>query len=104
MTTRSPRAVSRLPRLEAVRPLPSEEATPPVTKMCRVSRTAAAKACSRGHLRRSRGDEVREAGDDQEPIIHGTPGEHHRGHTDVRAGTARTCYRAPTRRNTGSGG
>ena len=34
MTTRSPRAVSRLPRLEAVRPLPSEEATPPVTKMC----------------------------------------------------------------------
>src|SRR3954468_15801014 len=48
MTTRRPRAVSRLPRLEAVRPLPSEEATPPVTKMCRVSRAVAAKAGSRG--------------------------------------------------------
>src|SRR3954447_7615164 len=34
MTTRSPREVSRLPRLAAVRPLPSEETTPPVTKMC----------------------------------------------------------------------
>src|SRR5690606_13779259 len=31
--THSPRAVSRLPRLDAVSPLPSEEATPPVTKM-----------------------------------------------------------------------
>ena len=29
---------ARLPRLEAVRPLPSEEATPPVTKMCLVVR------------------------------------------------------------------
>src|SRR3712207_4903309 len=35
--TLSPRATSRLPRLEAVRPLPSEEATPPVTNRCLVS-------------------------------------------------------------------
>src|SRR4051794_39083788 len=48
MTTRRPRAVSRLPRLEAVSPLPSEEATPPVTKMCLVVRAEGAKACSRG--------------------------------------------------------
>ena len=34
MVTRRPRARSRCPRLEAVRPLPREEATPPVTKMC----------------------------------------------------------------------
>ena len=38
MVTRSPRDFSRLPRLEAVRPLPSEEATPPVTKTCLVGR------------------------------------------------------------------
>src|SRR5829696_2408662 len=37
--TRSPLATSRLPRLDAVRPLPSEEATPPVTKRCLVSLT-----------------------------------------------------------------
>ena len=36
ITTRRPRALSSMPRLEAVRPLPSEEATPPVTKMCLV--------------------------------------------------------------------
>src|SRR5512139_246352 len=36
MVTRSPRALSRFPRLEAVRPLPREEATPPVTKTCLV--------------------------------------------------------------------
>src|SRR5665648_1240730 len=36
MATRMPRDRSRRPRLEAVKPLPSEEATPPVTKMCRV--------------------------------------------------------------------
>ena len=35
--TLSLRATRRLPRLEAVRPLPSEEATPPVTKRCLVS-------------------------------------------------------------------
>ena len=37
METRSLRATRRLPRLEAVRPLPSEEATPPVTKRCLVN-------------------------------------------------------------------
>src|SRR5215211_2640622 len=37
--TRKPRATSRLPRLDAVRPLPSEEATPPVTKRCFVRLT-----------------------------------------------------------------
>src|SRR5690606_24684830 len=31
MVTRSPRAMSNMPRLDAVRPLPSEDATPPVT-------------------------------------------------------------------------
>jgi hypothetical protein len=36
IVTRRPRATRRLPRLEAVSPLPSEEATPPVTKMCLV--------------------------------------------------------------------
>lgn len=36
MTTRNPRARSKFPRLEAVRPFPSEDATPPVTKMCLV--------------------------------------------------------------------
>src|SRR4051794_25604116 len=36
MVTRRPRDFSRLPRLEAVSPLPSDEATPPVTKTCLV--------------------------------------------------------------------
>src|SRR3954451_3699706 len=36
IVTRRPRDFSRLPRLEAVSPLPSEEATPPVTKTCLV--------------------------------------------------------------------
>src|SRR6187200_2059298 len=36
MVTRTPRDFSRLPRLEAVSPLPREDATPPVTKMCLV--------------------------------------------------------------------
>ena len=38
IVTLSPRALSNLPRLEAVRPLPRLEATPPVTKMCLVTR------------------------------------------------------------------
>src|SRR3954453_1414154 len=37
MVTRRPRDFSRRPSEEAVRPLPSEEATPPVTKMCFVT-------------------------------------------------------------------
>ncbi len=37
MVTRRPRAFSSEPRLEAVSPLPSEEATPPVTKRCLVA-------------------------------------------------------------------
>src|SRR5436305_12363834 len=48
MTTRSPRALSRLPRLLAVKPFPSEEATPPVTKTCLVVRDDSAKGDSRG--------------------------------------------------------
>lgn len=36
IVTRRPRAFSSAPRLEAVRPLPRDEATPPVTKMCLV--------------------------------------------------------------------
>ncbi len=46
MVTRRPRARSRCPRLEAVRPLPSEEATPPVTKMCFVCTTTGFKPTS----------------------------------------------------------
>lgn len=38
MITRRPRAVSSWPRLDAVSPLPKEEATPPVTKTCLVAR------------------------------------------------------------------
>src|SRR5262245_42499578 len=37
IVTRSPRALSRRPRLDAVRPLPRLEATPPVTKRCLVN-------------------------------------------------------------------
>ena len=44
MTTRRPRALRRFPRLEAVIPLPSEDATPPVTKMCRVLEVSIASA------------------------------------------------------------
>src|SRR5580658_5114388 len=36
MLTRSPRSFRRRPMLDAVRPLPRLEATPPVTKRCRV--------------------------------------------------------------------
>src|SRR4051794_16480615 len=36
IVTRRPRALRRLPRLDAVRPFPSEEATPPVTNTCLV--------------------------------------------------------------------
>ena len=38
IVTRSPRAFSNEPRLDAVRPLPDEEATPPVTKTCLVGK------------------------------------------------------------------
>src|SRR4051794_22502917 len=41
MVTRSPRDFSRLPNEEAVSPLPSDEATPPVTKTCLVGCDAA---------------------------------------------------------------
>src|SRR6266511_4399573 len=46
MVTLRPRAVSNCPRLDAVSPLPSEEATPPVTKTCLVVR--ACKEAPRG--------------------------------------------------------
>src|SRR5918998_945855 len=44
IVTRNPRAVSSCPRLDAVSPLPSEEATPPVTNRYLVGRTCGAKA------------------------------------------------------------
>src|SRR5918998_3790130 len=44
MVTRSPREVSNWPRLDAVSPLPSEEATPPVTNRYLVGRTYGDKA------------------------------------------------------------
>src|SRR5256885_8892343 len=37
IVTRTPRFLSRRPSEDAVSPLPSEEATPPVTKMCLVT-------------------------------------------------------------------
>src|SRR5699024_4948732 len=43
MVTRRPRAVSNCPRLEAVSPLPSDDATPPVPKMCLVADRDAAR-------------------------------------------------------------
>src|SRR4051794_7459501 len=46
MVTLRPRAVSNCPRLDAVSPLPSEEATPPVTNTCLVVR--ACKEAPRG--------------------------------------------------------
>ena len=45
MVTRRPRDFRRLPRLEAVRPFPREEATPPVTNTCLVG-----VAASRGSI------------------------------------------------------
>src|SRR3954470_5789231 len=43
MVTRRPREVSSRPRLEAVSPLPRDEATPPVTKTCLVVWTVTGK-------------------------------------------------------------
>src|SRR6516164_4032939 len=57
MVTRSPRALSSRPRLDAVRPLPRLDATPPVTKRCLVcARRDASKGSSPvvGPRRRSR--------------------------------------------------
>src|SRR5215469_8890665 len=53
MLTLSPRSFSRRPRLEAVRPLPRLDATPPVTNRCLVETgrekfAAVAKTSSRG--------------------------------------------------------
>ena len=48
MVTRIPRAVNNCPRLEAVKPLPSEEATPPLTKMCLVAVRALVRDCGKG--------------------------------------------------------
>ena len=45
IVTRRPRALRSAPRLEAVRPLPREEATPPVTKMCLVVEDAKDRVC-----------------------------------------------------------
>src|SRR5216684_3057318 len=47
MVTRSPRALSSRPRLEAVRPLPRLDATPPVTNKCLV---CARRDASKGRL------------------------------------------------------
>src|SRR3954453_1165125 len=51
MVTRSPRCLRRFPSEEAVSPLPSDEATPPVTNTCLVAKvlgSAATKESSRG--------------------------------------------------------
>src|SRR5262249_11502216 len=50
IVTRRPRAFSRLPRLLAVSPLPSEEVTPPVTKTCLVVRGGCTKEGSRDRM------------------------------------------------------
>ena len=66
MVTRSPRAFSRLPREEAVSPLPSDEATPPVTKTCLVGwrsakRDSRGSRCAARKLARPRGSRLARA-------------------------------------------
>src|SRR6185437_6002106 len=55
MTTRSPRAVRRLPKLAAVRPFPRDETTPPVTKMCLVTTAAGLTTTGFQHISRRGG-------------------------------------------------
>ena len=65
MVTRRPRARRRCPRLEAVSPLPSEEATPPVTKMCLV--------CATDFDSNSRSGRSRATGDRRRVLRRGPP-------------------------------
>src|SRR2546421_8767228 len=51
IVTCKPRAVSNWPRLEAVRPLPSEETTPPVTKRCLVAVCGCLRNAGKSNLR-----------------------------------------------------
>jgi hypothetical protein len=52
--TYKPRAVSNWPRLDAVRPLPSEETTPPVTKRCLVAVCGCLRNAGKSNLRDDR--------------------------------------------------
>src|SRR5256885_14458231 len=51
IVTCRPRAVSNWPRLDAVRPLPSEETTPPVTKRCLVAVCGCLRNAGKSNLR-----------------------------------------------------
>src|SRR5690348_6167657 len=51
IVTCKPRAVSNWPRLDAVRPLPSEETTPPVTKRCLVAVCGCLRNAGKSNLR-----------------------------------------------------
>src|SRR6201996_7558055 len=51
IVTCRPRAVSSCPRLDAVRPLPSEETTPPVTKRCLVAVCGCLRNAGKSNLR-----------------------------------------------------
>src|SRR6266511_5811620 len=66
-TTFRPRALKRRPREAVVMPLPSPEATPPVTKMNLVSFTTGSD-CSRRHRRGGRFGSRSSAGEPSEPI------------------------------------
>ena len=95
MVTRRPRERSSRPRLEAVRPLPSEEATPPVTNTCLVGALA-----SRGSILPERDALPSEPDAPNEPPgrrQHADQGEHG-GHL---AGGACRCRRRWRRRRAG---
>src|ERR1700756_2018831 len=51
IVTCKPLAVSNWPRLDAVRPLPSEETTPPVTKRCLVAVCGCLRNAGKSNLR-----------------------------------------------------
>src|SRR6476659_986219 len=51
IVTCKPRAVSNWPRLDAVRPLPREETTPPVTKRCLVAVCGCLRNAGKSNLR-----------------------------------------------------
>src|SRR5688572_23137451 len=83
MVTRRPRDLSSRPRLEAVRPLPSDDATPPVTKTCLVT-ALPAKVTPVGECRRIDGPM-------NHSMLHGTPA--YQQHCRQR-GTAPSALRA----------
>src|SRR5947209_14490999 len=96
IVTRSPRAFSRRPRLEAVRPLPRLEATPPVTKTWR---TAVSGALLERANYGSRGVSVRQH--DRRPLLH--PSARSTGvHGNTRPGGCARCHPFGVARGSGA--